>query len=273
MLYGIKPAAASIGYNTTNFMRPYTLSELTKSLIVLLCCLLTSLCHAQKKLTNSRTNSVYTYIYKIDDKALDDYYQHSSTRIIYDQLKNPVDSFKTGRLYNDSKLLPGNYIELYADQNKMQYKLLERHTVFLQLLSTITQAQVLFTDRDGNVIHDGLTVKYNNKLLSPQAGGDYTFRAKNNKIITVTYNGVTNFFGLGKNTYFKTVWLKREWWKIKHLFSPKRNNYIRPQQKDNNYNGFLVFNKPKYKPHDTVRFKAYIFNSTVAAGKNFKKLQ
>lgn len=248
-------------------MQPYTLSQLAKSFIVLLCCLFTSLCQAQKKLTESRTNSIYTYIYKTDDKALYDYYQHSSTNIINNRLQNPVDSFKTGRPYNDSKLPPGNYIGLYADQNKMQYKLLEKHTAFMQLLSTISQAQVLFTDQDGNVIHNGLTVKYNNKPLVPQPGGVYTFHAKNNAIITVSYQGVTNFFGLGKNTYFKNAWLKREWLKIEHLFSAKRNNYVRPQQKDNNYSGFLVFNKPRYKPHDTVRFKAYIFN-----GKNKKPL-
>ena len=69
--------------------------------------------------------------------------------------------------------------------------------------------------------------------------------------------------------------LKRSYWQpygaiyrienfFKRLFNP--DDYYQPKRQD--YQGYMVFNKPKYKPNDTVKFKAFVVDKK---GKPVKK--
>jgi len=242
-----------------------SLSNLVKKLTILLLCLCTTYCFGQKKLTDSRTGSYYTYIYKISDDALLKLYQHPDVYPDDKILQRPVDSVITGKMYMDDKLLPGNYLKIYADQDLMQYSLVEKHTAYMHLLNGAKKQAVLFTDRDGNVIKNAL-VRCDSKTIDRQNGVyQLPSAGKKDRVLQIDYQGVANFYKLGsyspKPVIFSGQWFKNNWYKVKNIF--RKNNY-RPyqnrQQQDLRYTGFMVFSKPKYKPHDTVRFKAYIFN-------------
>jgi len=56
----------------------------------------------------------------------------------------------------------------------------------------------------------------------------------------------------GRTYYF----FRNFYWRIPNYF----NNLIDKFDYDNRYQGYLVFNKPKYKPGDTVKYKAFIVN-------------
>jgi TonB-dependent SusC/RagA subfamily outer membrane receptor len=249
-------------------MRISTRVNLVKNQFIFLLCFCTTYCFGQKKLTDSRTGSVYTYIYKINDDALLKLYQHPDVYPDDKILQHPVDSIKTGKTYMDNKLQPGNYFKIYADQDLMQYSLVEKHTAYMHLLNDGKKQTILFTDREGNVIKNAM-VRCNNRTITVYGhSGIYQLPSagKKGEILQIDYQGVANFYKLGsyspKPVIFSGRWFQTSWYKVKDLF--KKNNYKtyqNRQQQDLKYTGFMIFNKPKYKPNDTVRFKAYIFNT------------
>lgn len=246
-------------------MKPISLSLAKNLFIILLLSLPGTWCYAQKRLTDSRTGSLYTYVYKIGDKQLLNLYKYPSSSINENELQNPIDSFKTGQTYNENKLAPGNYLQMFADKNQLQYKLIEKHSAFLHLLNSVSKTQFIITGRDGNVISSDAVVTCNGKTLANPQNDIYTLPLKDYQLLTISYQGIINFFMLDKNTYgTPTPFLKRlvssRWQKINRLFKTSKYTSGNKQQ-DAHYTGFFVFNKPKYKPHDTVRFKAYIFNN------------
>ncbi len=61
--------------------------------------------------------------------------------------------------------------------------------------------------------------------------------------------------GWAQGTIYQT---KRFFKKITSLFDKDENNYYKSNKFRNKHTGYMVFNKPKYLPGDTVKFKAFI---------------
>jgi len=108
-------------------------------------------CSAQKPLTNSRQSSYYTYLYKIADADLLKRYQQPDADPKDTELSNPVDSFKTGK-YWENTLPAGKYYKVYAENNGLKYSLIENHTAFLNVLANTHDLQFSLTDKQGNSI-------------------------------------------------------------------------------------------------------------------------
>jgi TonB-dependent SusC/RagA subfamily outer membrane receptor len=218
----------------------------------------TIICHAQKPLTNSRQSSYYTYLYKINDADLLKRYQQPDTDPKDTELKHPVDSFKTGK-YWENKLPAGNYYKVYAEKNRLVYKLIENHSAFLRVLANTNELQFSLADKVGNAV-TGAQVTVNGKpvIYDVKAGVYRCAHPGKHALLIARYAGVSNFYKLGEdNDEVHHTYLYMLWKKIAGWFKKDRRNTYKPD-KPNLYNSFMLTNKPKYKPRDTVKFKAFI---------------
>ncbi|RCH56360.1 hypothetical protein DJ568_00425 [Mucilaginibacter hurinus] len=235
-----------------------------RRIITILICLSAVYCHAQNKLTTSRTSSYYTYIYKISDTDLLKLYKNPDLKPDEKMLGHPIDSVKNEYYFDEDLLPPGNYLKVKAEKNTLSFKLIEKRTAFVHILRSEKKIDFILTDRAGNIIRNAVTSSNNKLVQLDTTSGIYSISAAKHTIIQIRHNDVNNFYKLEKISnkfrytppgFLSAKWLKVKWYKLKQWFKPKST-----QQNRQNYTGFMVFNKPKYKPNDTVRFKAFIIN-------------
>ncbi|HEY9195032.1 MAG TPA: hypothetical protein VIM77_02165, partial [Mucilaginibacter sp.] len=233
----------------------------------------------QKKLTTSRQSSFYTYIYKISPDDVLRFYTHPGDTLNENILRHPIDSFKTSS-YWENELPAGNYLKISADKNRLKYELLENRSAYIKLFHNNYDQRFTITDKQG-LTATGATVRYNGRTVDydEKSGTWHIKTSKKNNIVQVDYNGVANFFKLTEQGYDDNNddskgWLSSLWKSIKHIFVKDDDNRYRHiyQVKPNPYNGFMVFNKPMYKPNDTVKFKAYIIGNKSKHAAGQKKL-
>ena len=112
---------------------------------LLFLCFTGLICQAQKPLTNSRQSSYYTYIYKLKPEDVLRFYQHPDKDLDDKVLHNPIDSFKTDDdRFWENNLPAGNYLKVYAEKNRLEYKLIENHSVYLKLMSNDYDLRFIF---------------------------------------------------------------------------------------------------------------------------------
>ncbi|MBE9586794.1 carboxypeptidase-like regulatory domain-containing protein [Mucilaginibacter sp. JRF] len=227
-----------------------------KKLALLLLCLLSLNGFAQQKLTKSITNSPYTYFYKISDTDLLKLYQDPDEDITDDMLKQKVDSVLTKhQVQYIPKIGFGNYAKVYANENKLMFNLIENRNVAMQLVRQDKHIEFILTDKSGDAITDAIATNNGKSVNYSKGDGIYTFSASKRNVVKVVYKGVTNFYSYNKierdRPFFLTQWFKK-------LFAKKNHEEYNNDDQYADYPGFLILNKPKYKPGDTVRLKAFI---------------
>jgi TonB-dependent SusC/RagA subfamily outer membrane receptor len=227
------------------------------SIMGVLICGFLNLLFAQNKLTTSRTSGHYTYIYQLTDQEAYSIAFKSKSVINDAFLHSVVDSF-----YSDSqkirKPLPyGNYLQVRAVQNKLLYSVVPVNNVKLNFVNNQTDFQFTVSDLKGKPV-PGAKVKIGrNKTVKINAAINlYEVNTRSKEgVIIVDYNGVFNYF-----TY------ERE----ESANQPRRNNrkgrmadvnQYQFKETKPKYKGYMVFNKPMFKPLDTVKFKAYLVNA------------
>jgi TonB-dependent SusC/RagA subfamily outer membrane receptor len=238
-----------------------------KPLLLAFLLLIAFFAYPQKPLTNSRITSYYTYIYKLDDASTVLFLTGKQAHIKEASLTNEVAKYPTDRPENI--LLPaGNYLKVAAVKNKLMYKLIQQRTANLMLMNGGKDVSLVLMDAEGKEITDAEVYRGNKLIVFDRLTETYHIgRSKKDSIYRVVYKGVNNFYNINQpkpfvyknyNTQSQKP-LARFWRKIKNLFSsskvPERNNYY---QRPTPNPGFMVFNKPKYRPGDTVKFKAFI---------------
>lgn len=212
---------------------------------------------AQKKLTGSRTEGSYTFIYKLTDKEA--FSIAAVNKIVPNDtfFHTLIDSFYNVKSNVYPKQLPyGNYLEVKAVKNELVYKLRAENNVNLQCINNNKEFQFVITDLKGRQLTDvqvkigkGKPVKYNAaaQLYTTGSGGREKI-----KVITVTCNGVNNYFTYQEEQKNYSVY--------RPVKKTKSKSVVRPEVKLQKefYKGYMVFNKPMYKPLDTLKFKAYL---------------
>lgn len=179
-------------------------------------------------------------------------------------LRNPVDSFKTNK-YWENTLPPGNYVKAYAEQNRLRYSLIENHSAFLKLFTSKYEHRFALTDKKGAYITKATAWLNGKKVLYDEKSGTWYFKkGKNGNTLQVDYAGVSNFYTVAPTKeydYYQSTsksWYAALWTSIKNIFKKDPNNRYKPRP----YTGFMAFNKPIYKPGDTVKLKAFIFTQS-----------
>ncbi len=240
-----------------------------------LCVLSCGICFAQKPLTNSRASSYYTYIYALSDDDMKVFFEDTKKQPVDLALKHPIDSVRTDH-YVQPKLAPGNYLSVSAVENKINYNLIQVKPVFLQSLDNKKDLRFTLFDVNGNEVTDA-EAWLNNKRISY----DPVFKLYHSKFhykeddvdsyIKIRYKGIVSYYEVDHSDNYRyrgpSIWHRIVysrpvtflWQPIANLFS--RRHYGPYRYRGPLFNSYMAFNKPMYKPRDTVKFKAYIFQS------------
>jgi TonB-dependent SusC/RagA subfamily outer membrane receptor len=241
----------------------------TRTLTILTLLIACSNAFAQRPLTTSRQSSYYTYIYKLNSTDVLAFYKTPEKPIDEKLLHNPVDSFRTFAYWKNT-LPPGNYLRVFAEKNKLNYKLIENRSAFVKLIKNSHELRFILVDVNGNRIESAEAFLNNQIVHLDTHTRTYTAKMANRMLLKVDYAGVTNYHLLNPNSSVFTGFLSKRWFRarwagVKKMFHKKSEyddeykNRERLEQLSD-YSGFMVFNKPKYKPLDTVKLKAFIIN-------------
>jgi TonB-dependent SusC/RagA subfamily outer membrane receptor len=203
-----------------------------------------------------------------------------------------VDSFPTGKYYNEPLLLPGHYLLTYADGGRLSYELRSVSPLSVKVLNNQVDLSVWVADTLGRPVPDAMVKVKSRKIAFDPRTQTYRLRKTNRRgVMTVTHRGFTTYRQLDARP--RSSWASKTGRKIYRYagigyvmkFFRDINASIRYHQPtgwlrgisqtfgDERYfemkgKGYLVFNKPMYQPGDTVRFKAFVLNKR---GKSVEK--
>ncbi|RNI29916.1 hypothetical protein EFA69_10320 [Rufibacter immobilis] len=269
------------------------LSSLLSGLLPLLAALLLlcSTARAQQNLANSRTTSYFTYIYKITDAEAKVLFEKGMDAARQSFFHTRVDSFPTNLPYQ--KQLPqGHYLYTLTSGPDLEYTLQCSINAQLQLLNNHVDFAAVLYDSLGSILPNAQLTLKNKKV--PFDKVSQTYRLANSKksgLLSVTHEGFTFYVPVEQN---RRQWNTPLWRKIiyrkpvYYLWSPFRDIastliHLRPTgfvykaihlfddfgYRESDWpNGYLVLNKPKYMPGDTVRYKAFLVKKN---GNPYKK--
>jgi hypothetical protein len=222
---------------------------------------------AQRPLTNSRQSSFYTYIYKISREDVWKMYKDADEAIDEKILVRPFDSARTDK-YWENTLPAGNYLKVLAEHNSLKYSLVENHNAFLRLLENSYDKRFVFFDKNGKPVVPE-TVKFNGHTVRFDTKSE-TYHLKTSRktaIIVADRDGLANFFAIKEDGYDEDNdpqgFFPSFWAAITSMFknlNGYHHNY-HPLVVHHAYNGFIAFNKPVYRPDDTVKLKAFLIST------------
>lgn len=220
---------------------------------------------AQTKLPDSSKRSANWYIYTISKDNLRKIHLKGED-VTEDMLGEYVADFPQGKHW--PKFPRGNYIGVYAVEDKLNFTDDTVDDLYFKVVPA-EEFMLCLYDSLGNFIPDAI-VKCGNKTLKFDKS-TRTYNAKSIKAgqtLEINNKGVYHYLEIEKSdsyyraykkNVFKSFWwsVKKLWYNIKqgvkNIFYP---NEWQPTQ--NKYTGFIVFSKPKYKPGERVKFKAYM---------------
>ncbi|WP_210463396.1 carboxypeptidase-like regulatory domain-containing protein [Rufibacter roseolus] len=247
---------------------------------------------AQKNLANSRTTSYYTYIYRITDAEAETLYEKGMDAAKESFFHSRIDSFPTNLAYQ-KRLPQGHYLYTYTSGPDLMYSLESQTNLQLQLLKNHVDLAAVLYDSLGNPITNA-KVELGRKKIPFDAASESYRRAniKKSGLLSVTHEGFTFYVPVEQNS---RKWKAPLWRKVLlgrplyYFWSPFRDigysiihGYPRGfvQQVFNLFDGswldnfdtspkgYLVLNKPMYRPGDTVQYKAFLVKPS---GKPYKK--
>ncbi|WP_210488053.1 carboxypeptidase-like regulatory domain-containing protein [Rufibacter aurantiacus] len=270
------------------------------------CCLLLSQSTwAQKNLATSRTTSYYTYLYRITDAEAKQLYEKGIQTARESFFHSKVDSFPTNLAYQ-KRLPQGHYLYTYTSGPDLMYSLESQTNLQLQLLKNHVDLAAVLYDTLGNLITNA-RVELGRKKIPFDAASESYRRAniKKSGLLSVTHEGYTFYVPVEQSSkkaqYNLPLWRKIVYtkpiyyvwgpaWKVVYnpfrdivyslryhdpkgvvrrvfaIFDDTYRNYDRYEKKQPR--GYLVLNKPMYRPGDTVQYKAFLVKPS---GKPYKK--
>ena len=230
---------------------------------------------AQQNLSGSRQTSYYTYIYKITTGEVLTLYRSEMNKVSEKYLHSLTDSFRT--MEDDEPVLaPGNYLYMLAKDNQLDFTLKSVGDVHYKPVNNGRDLVVALHTKAGQFINDAAV--YINRRKIPYDEKTKTYRLNRRTrsgTIKVYHNNVVYFFPLEVTSRRYYTWRRiTNSFPLKYIIGPVRNllhprynyysrHYFYTQTKtEKKHRGLLVFNKPLYKPGDTVKVKAWIMTKT-----------
>ena len=225
---------------------------------------------SQTNLKKIRTKSWQTYAYKISALEAEQYHKWDSVPINRFENETPVRVFHADSVDED-KLPIGYYVLITVKENTVEAEMIGLSNLVVLDINNKKRLQIDVRTKAGEFINNA-KVFINNKEATYHADAK-TYWAKQKKcdegFVKVYSPGDTLFVTLAlkdreeqklsqqrkrnyhsRKVYKYLSWLPR---KIKSFFNTYRNNYNRIGA-----SGYIIFNQPKYKPLDTVKFKGYV---------------
>ena len=213
-----------------------------------------------QELQKSRAYSYYTYIYTINNNLAKNLLDINGKALVKEELLlNPIDSFLTDSGYK-KKLIAGNYLYVSASGNNLHYKLKSINNMDAYLY--VDKKRILFfpyTKSTLQPIADAVVKLNKHKAkYDPQTRAYKLKGVKEEGFITVTSGNEEAYFSIEKKEKDYDYDYERQKFSLKKLFKKSDNDSYYRRNNTNYNNGYIAFNKPKYLPKDTVKFKALI---------------
>lgn len=226
--------------------------------VFLFCC---AFSFAQSKLADSQRHSSEIHIYKISKEDLRKVHLKDDS-FNEDMLKVFVMKYKVGDKI--PTLSRGNYVRVSVVENRLVYNELVIDDLYAKIIPSEKFVVCLY-DSLGNIISDAEIKKGTSKLKYDRETQTYVANiVKDEQIIEIIHNGVYHYLEVGDNRYsddnklFVSTCRKIKSWWIKTKYGVRNIFYPTVHPTKQKYMGFIVFNKPKYKPGETVKLKAYL---------------
>ncbi|HET6256261.1 MAG TPA: alpha-2-macroglobulin family protein [Puia sp.] len=218
--------------------------------------------HAQNDLSDSQKTSVYTYVYRLTSKQALILFRKDMEG--WDKMiLQPVDSFlTTSRDEDDLHLSSGDYLFVLARGSRLEATLHSIGPLRYDLLSSGKEASLSLHTPDGKSITDAIVYTRHHRTGYDSASNSYRLGAwRNTRVVNIVEQGALYYFSVESDKQF-SYYSRRS--RLERVSTPPRRAYYRIRNlfRPKPYRSFLVFNKPKYKPGDTVRCKAFIMTST-----------
>ncbi len=238
-------------------------------------------------LSKSRASGYYTYVLRMGNEEMNTYYKLKEKeefesvefKSFIKQLQL-IDSFYTDTA-KVSKLAYGNYLLLIANRDRIETKLLKNHSFNYSIISGYEKFTCFIYDSIGKPRTD-LKVTVNEEVLAYNPNTGYYSAAKTHRKGTLSISSLNEIeiAPILITDYHRSnsfIWRKIKYsfpvyhvLKLYHLIklrtrygSEVDDNFIEYSKYSRKKNkiGYMVCNKPKYFPNDTLKFKAYILDS------------
>lgn len=238
-------------------------------------------------LSKSRTSGYYTYVLRLSNEEMITYYKLKEKEEFESVEFNSfikqlqlIDSF-----YTDTakvSILPyGNYLLLNANRDRIETKLFKNHSFNYSIISGNLKFTCIIYDSIGKPRSD-LKVKLNEEVLAYNPMTGYYSATKTHKKGTLSIASLNEIeiAPILNTDYHRSnsfIWRKIKYsfpvyhfLKLYHLIKLRTryateldDNFIEYSKYSRKKNkvGYMVCNKPKYFPNDTLKFKAYILDS------------
>ena len=199
--------------------------------------------HAQRQLVDSPQRSNGVVVYRLSDDDLRRIHLHEQTptqQMMHDRVGAYTSDGDMPRLER------GNYLLVEACEQELKYTC---HTVdsFYARLVPGDEVQLLLTDLQGRIIADARVKASGRKLRYDPSTRTYrTRRLPDHSIIEVDNGGVMHYIDVENGNPY----LRRQ--------DRARQAGRRFGRAAADGHSFVVLNKPRYKPGETLRFKAYL---------------
>lgn len=229
---------------------------------------------AQSALPDSPRRSTESHIYSITGDNLRRIYLQKEA-VSEEMLGGLVTKRERGKAV--PKLRRGNYIQVEAIENQLDFTDYVVDDLYCRIVPA-EQMRICLHDSLGNIIPDAQvrsgSQKFKFNLQTQTYNGP---RVTDEQLIEINNKGVYHYIQFEKEQtrYYTSkgnLW-KRTWQKGKTLWTSAKESLsqrFNPEEREEKvkYTGFIVFSKPKYKPNETVKLKAYI---TKRNGKVYNK--
>lgn len=210
----------------------------------------------QTALPESRRSSSQLLVYRLNEKDVRNLYLKEKE---FDESMLHTLVVRCAEQKDIPALPRGNYITVRVVGNKLEYT---DHTVdnFYYKIVKDEKMMLLLCDTIGNVIDDAIVKRGPRKLRFDKTTRTYnTSLIGGKKTVEVNNGGVLHYIEISDPYTYRSNFFSKSREKIKKVF----NRVFAPEKvyRRDKYSGFVVFSKPKYKPGETVKFKAYINNN------------
>jgi hypothetical protein len=210
------------------------------------------------------------YVFRIEDKEASKLYRTEMQGPIEPFLHTLVDSMLV--LDKEEKHLPtGNYLWVQATENHLHVELHSEGDLRYDLLNDGQGLALSLRTKNGSLVTDAKVHLGSRQVPYDAAAHCYRLPHQHKKgDLQVEYKGVVSYFTLdgGKNNYYYykgNFWHQvSNAWPLKYVTRPVHRWIYLYRHRDDSYiyerkyPSFLVFSKPRYKPGDTVKGKAFI---------------
>ncbi|MBC8111058.1 MAG: hypothetical protein H7Y04_08375, partial [Verrucomicrobia bacterium] len=248
-------------------------------------------------ITTSRKTSFYTYIFKITESEARQIYR-KNLAVVTDSFFHTVsDSFPTNKSFA-KPLPVGHYLFAFAHENELVFEFKSVSRLQVKTLNNKNDLALHLHDSSGNLVSDARVLVKNKTIRFDKNTQSYRLKNTHHRgLLAIEYQGFTSYYALttqykirkfekvvrrilfGRPLSYVTKiitdpiysikhhqpigWL----WKLKRIFTGDFwyrafDSYQIGQRKENRFErkhrGFIIFNKPRYLPNDTLKFKAVL---------------